>query len=581
MAQKNRSKEFWLIPKRGSLHQTICLIDGIMERNYNKTSWNPQKQNNLGVNLKKWGATKDGKNVSPQSIRTLTASLPQYLGFVYINTKTTPNTICITPIGEKLLSYHKPNLVKIPNLILGKDNIIKESEIVLQQMSKLQITNPLILKDCENIFVFPFRLTLKLMKALDYLDREEIAYFLFRTKDESEIDLRIQEIINFRKLTIAERKALINKFKNTHLGNISLVQAPSSAYYEGLCLTTGIVELIKITPKNRDTKITAIRIKEEYSELVDKILDENKNIETFDFKNDLELWIEYIGNEKHTKPPFEIIFKNHLNEDCLIEIRDSNKSIHIDMIEDKSQITIPVFDNVEYRVICSSCETGKTIFSKEFIFNYKQKSIELSNNKITDNHQIEPTVEELAKRIIEHSTSQNFDSIMLKKLQALNKCFKIDKLQDKNLRGAHYEYLFFKLLSILKSKNVIDDVFWNGKIGKFGLPVPAPGGKTGTPDIIFKIDDITFILELTTIKSKSQQFSAELVSVPDHIRLFDEDNVIGVFAAPIIHERNTNAMNSVLSLYNKKLNCITDVELLDILLSQERKVIVEKLQLSN
>lgn len=52
MAQKNRSKEIWLIPKRVNLHQTICLIDGIIERKYDGTSWNPQKQNNLGVNLK-------------------------------------------------------------------------------------------------------------------------------------------------------------------------------------------------------------------------------------------------------------------------------------------------------------------------------------------------------------------------------------------------------------------------------------------------------------------------------------------------------------------------------------------------
>ena len=63
MAQKNRSKEIWLIPKRVNLHQTICLIDGIIERKYDGTSWNPQKQNNLGVNLKKWGATKYGKNI--------------------------------------------------------------------------------------------------------------------------------------------------------------------------------------------------------------------------------------------------------------------------------------------------------------------------------------------------------------------------------------------------------------------------------------------------------------------------------------------------------------------------------------
>ena len=68
MAQKNRTREIWLIPKRVNLHQTICLIDGIIERKYDGTSWNPQKQNNLGVNLKKWGATKDGKNISQKLI---------------------------------------------------------------------------------------------------------------------------------------------------------------------------------------------------------------------------------------------------------------------------------------------------------------------------------------------------------------------------------------------------------------------------------------------------------------------------------------------------------------------------------
>ena len=61
MAQKNRTKELWLIPKRVNLHQTICLIDGILERKYDGTSWNPQKQNNLGVNLKKWGSDENRK----------------------------------------------------------------------------------------------------------------------------------------------------------------------------------------------------------------------------------------------------------------------------------------------------------------------------------------------------------------------------------------------------------------------------------------------------------------------------------------------------------------------------------------
>lgn len=104
MAQQNRSKELWLIPKRGNLHQTICLIDGILERGYYDKVWNPSKQDDLGVNLKKWGATNDGKNISQQSIRTLVASVPQYLGFLYIdpytNSNSKSNILRLTPAGK-------------------------------------------------------------------------------------------------------------------------------------------------------------------------------------------------------------------------------------------------------------------------------------------------------------------------------------------------------------------------------------------------------------------------------------------------------------------------------------------------
>ena len=244
MAQGNRSKEVWLIPKRGSLHQTICLIDGIKERNYSGTTWNPQKQNNLGVNLKKWGATKDGKNVSAQSIRTLAAAIPQYLGFLYINTNTTPNTIRLTKAGEELWLNHKDDLEKIENLVKGRDKIIKESDILLKQMEKLQITNPIILKDCENILIFPFRMTLKLLLELDYLDKEEIAYIVLKMKDETEYSLAIKEIKNLRKMPMSDRKEIIDAFKETHIGSITLAKASSAGYYQTLCTTTGIIEKV-------------------------------------------------------------------------------------------------------------------------------------------------------------------------------------------------------------------------------------------------------------------------------------------------------------------------------------------------
>ena len=129
---------------------------------------------------------------------------------------------------------------------------------------------------------------------------------------------------------------------------------------------------------------------------------------------------------------------------------------------------------------------------------------------------------------------------------------------------------------MLREEAVIDDVIWNGRIGKYGLPTQAPGGKTGTPDIIFIIDDFHFVLELTTIKSKSLQFRAEGSSVPDHVRLYrqnSDDPVVGVFCAPIIHERNTAIMQSAIASHGIPLHCICVSELVALLLTRDREEI--------
>lgn len=576
MAQKERTKEYWLIPKRGSLHQTICLVDGIIERNYDTTTWNPQKQNNLGVNLKNWGATRDGKNVSPQSIRTLTASLPQYLGFLYINTTKTPNTICVTKAGHKLLEYHKPQLVKVKNLIKGKDVIIKDSPIILSQMEKLQITNPIILKDCENILVFPFRFTLKLLNELEYLDREEIAYFLFNTKDESEIELKIQEIHQFRNLKQIDRKNIINAFKKTQLGNISLVQAPSSAYYENICETTGIIESFKIQPSNLDYKLSAIKIKDEYKYKSIEILDKYKEATTFDFQNNLDLWIDYIGNPDRLFPPINFQIINKLNKDYLLQIKQSdNRLIFADLISSDSSLSYPLFVEEKYIIEVLSVDNGKIILKEEIKPSFKMNNYVLKN---VDNFNStnEESIEDIKNNILKHSESTNFAPNVMNYLKVLQKTLGVNKTDDKSLRGAYYEYLFYKLLTKLKDKGLIDDVYWNGKIGKFGLPVQAPGGKTGTPDIVFKIDEYNFVLELTTIKAKSLQFQAEIASVPDHVRLYKDSvdknkKVVGIFCAPLIHERNTNAMQTILNKYLIKLHCIDDNTLLQVLTTAKNK----------
>lgn len=574
MAQKERSKELWLIPKRVSLHQTICLIDGILKRRYDGTSWNPQKQNDLGVNLKQWGATNNGKNISLQAIRTLVASIPQYLGFLYINTNTTPNTICLTEAGKKLLEKHKKNLTKIKNLREGKEYLITTSDMVLLQMEKLQLTNPIYAKDCENISVFPFRMTLKLLLELDYLDREEIAYFLFKIKDESEFELIVQEIKLFRKHLKETRKILIDTFKKTHIGNITLVQAPSTAYYEKLCEITGIIEQISITPLNRN-KINAIKLKDYYIPYVKDIINTKYfDIEPFDFGNNLKLWIDYIGNPKRICPPTNIEITNSSNHHFFIKVEKEESLITFDLIKSNTTMLCPMFLEEEYRITIIDCKDGKELSTNIFIPKNKNQNYDISP---ISNYPIkEKTIEQLAEVILKHSECNSFCLETLNYLKILEKNLKIDKIKDKSLRGAYYEYFFFKLLTKLKAENIIDDVIWNGKIGKYGLPTSAPGGKEGQADMYFVIEDKIFILELTTIKSKSGQESAEIASVPDHIRLAQNktnQKICGIFCAPKIHERNTIIMKTVLKEYNINLNCLTDKELIDIFLTKNKKQI--------
>lgn len=584
MAQKNRSKELWLIPKRVNLHQTICLIDGIIQRKYNNSTWNPQKQNNLGVNLKNWGATNDGKNISPQAIRTLAASIPQYLGFLYINTNTTPNTICLTEVGLKLWNKHKEALVKVKNLRLGKDYIIKESSIVLEQLEKLQITNPIILKDCENILVFPFRMTLKLILDLGYLDREELAYIVFKIKDETEYLLAKQEIINFRKLSFVDREALINTFKSTHIGNITLVKAPSASYYESLCEITGVIEKIKVKYPNYgnvdDLKLTAITIKDEFKKYVNHIVNEKySEAQVFNFKDDLDLWMEYIGNPNRLTPPREVSIENKSKNDILICVKKEGVLINGDLVKKSDKFTIPMFLNEEYEVECLDVSNGAILDTYKFIPNNSISRLEIMTSRTSLANSED--INELATEIINHSTAKMFSEKMINYLTILSN---IDgdnyRMESKQLRGAYYEFLFFKLLNALMDEGIIDEVVWNGKIGKFGLPVPAPGGKTGTPDIIFRIDNNEFVLELTAIKAKSMQFDKEASSVPDHVRLQNQKssyNVTGIFCAPQIHERNTSIMQASLIEDNIKLNCIKDEQFLSLLLSKNRKEIVTNL----
>lgn len=581
MAQQNRSKELWLIPKRGNLHQTICLIDGIIDRGYDGKVWNPAKQDNLGVNLKKWGATNDGKNISQQSIRTLVASVPQYLGFLYLDASenSKSSVLRLTPAGKKLWDNNNKNLVKLKNLRDDKHKTIQKSTDVLHQMEKLQLTNPIVLKDCENISVFPFRFLVKLLKKIDYIDQEEIGYFLLRSKEEDQVDTVALEIQNFRNLSTQQRKNLIDTYKQTHIGNITLQQAPSAGYFITICQMTGVIKKFKAHPSNRDNSITAIKVEPDSQIYIDQMLDKYSDVSTFDFKNNLKLWVDYIGEPSREFPPimYKIISENE--SDILWVVEKDGIPIDGNLASQGDSIELPIFLNERYNIKLYSLTSGEIL--KTIEFEAQNVNDYLIISQLDDNYQSMPdTVDSYAGMIRDHCKAKNFSDANLSKLRIIADVFKQDKSKDKQLRGAYLEYYFFKLLTRLQFDGIVDNVIWNGKIGKYGLPTQAPGGVIGNPDIVFTIDDVDFVLELTTIQPKAMQWKAEGASVPDHVLQYSKTTktkVHGIFSAPVMHSRNVTSMKNAIAPHDLKISCLIIDDLLEILKKSDRKEIYQTL----
>jgi len=563
MAQKNRDKEFWLIPKRANLHQSIVLLGGILESNYNGKTWNGSKQDRLGAYLGKNGATNNGRNITPQALRTLLASIPQYFGFTFINTDTTPNTLFVTDAGKTIVKEQESFLENYDYSNLRdaeKDKgVVNYSDTYLKQFLKLQLTNPVILKDCESILVFPLIFTLKILKKTRYLTYEEIALFIFRSKSQNEIDFVTLEIENFRNLEYKKQLQLVEAFKQTHLGNISLVQAPTTSYYQKLCSYTGLIDKssITITGNNEERKVNTIEIISEKESIINNLL-KDYDFEPYDFKDNLRLWLQYIGNTEVLNTPKDVAILNKTSNEQLVVVSENDLIINGNLINPNDVISFPAIEKNNYKINIYNKTDGSITETISYVYSDDDK-IEIKNINSNNVNQIDINV--IEKEIIEHINSKDFSEDYLKYILIISNIVGKNLQKSKNLRGSRLEYLFYKYFEKLENGNIVDEVIWNGKIGQYGIPSPSPGGPTGSPDILLFIDDMIIVVELTTIKPKSQQWSAEGASVPDHIRLVEEKypdkKIFALYLAPIIHEeRVTKGMLSRLKDYESKLHCL-------------------------
>ena len=571
MAKKTRTKELWHIPKRGSVHQTMHMVHILTSSEFDGKKWTSGKQEKIASEMAKAGLTQSGKALTHQSVRTLLANLPKYLCFVNIDE--TSKKLTVSRAGYALIENYEPNLAHKTNLKDLKDKEIITSDGFKNQMLKLIITNPSVSSDCEKILVFPFRFTLSLLLEVEYLDIEEIAYFLFHTKTHGELPKLVERIKNFRKLSYENRIAIIEKYKKTDEGNLTLVKAPSAGYFMTLCYSTGLCEKkdIKIN-KTDNLKLSSLILKDKAE--TRQILNEFKNIEIFDFENNWSLWYEYFGNPTIFNPPFKVMLKTNIPNEVYINVQATYGSVFLGPISQTKPVTISVFQEHEYEIQVFNLETSRPILKieqKKFSQNEGDYELDIKS-KI---NVVDITKDRVIEQIHELFSNKydGFDKDYHIKLKSIEKITG-RKIIDRKLRGARLECLFNDFLCKLKEEEIIDDVIWNGKINKFGICQQAPGGKI---DNTFSLDEIEFVVELTTIGAvRSQWAGSEGSSVPDHMVQFQHENpkrkTFGIFSAPGIHPQQRKNLLLNAEHANVAMICLTIDEMLEILSQSRQKI---------
>ncbi len=558
---RNRSTEIWHIPKRGSIHQMVGSLNVIKHYEIDGKGW-PGSRKKFDQKLAIWGFTSRGRSISKNASETLEAML-KYLGLLCIDKN---KKIRITQVG---LQFIKENPLKEPIVTKRKLNeTIKEmgnikSDVIMHQMIKLILTNPTILRYCQNLNISPFRETLILLldNQIQHLSSEEMAMFLFKMHDKSERTYVKKQILNFRKLGDGRKEKIIDEFKDTNEGKLTLAKAPTATYWKQHCSNTGLCNVIEqnLLINNRHK---ALKLLGAYEDNV------------YDFNGNIPLWYAYYTVPAR-KLPVDITINPSIEgyDEYLLKISNKTSLIGGELLSKDLVVNLPVFPDEEHLIEVKELQNGNSLYSEIKKFDHENTSLQIEVDSSNIIHGIKPDIGFYLESIKELVKSKTVDEDYLQQLIIISENLNID-FSDKMplIRGGRLEYLFFKSLEILQEEGKISELKWNGKLIGYGIAYPAPGTQRGLSDITFKCNNTYFLLELTTVKSASAQWRAEGSSVPFHIRNFDSTNskkVVGIFAAPIIYQKIDEAIKSSLMPHRYIIISLSIDDLLKIIFESE------------
>ncbi|MBE8182525.1 MAG: hypothetical protein HAW61_03250 [Candidatus Portiera sp.] len=495
-----------------------------------KTNWKPYNEGEKH-DKSMWDSPKDGPQVLYKQLPIVLQVLKQHHNknkhtiFKEINKKfeaegASSPRLSDSRIGTIIALGRKLGLIKKENFELTNAGITSISadylSIIQQQYIKLVFDNP-ILKNSNDIEIFPIIALMEILIETNDLSIEEVAIFIFsELKNREQIPETIKNISKFRKLDKESREELINDFKHTHKGNITLTKASSVTY---LFSNLSRISLFYVYDK---------RIKLSSTDEAKKIIEKYKNKSHFKFKDhELLYWDAYYGNTAIHFPPKEVTFKfadNNFEAYLLIK----NDIYKTDLIKVEDEITIPVFDELTNILEVYNLQYENQQYVKKFK-PYEIKSVELLALEFSSQYPIAD--------LLEYYKGSEIYPVLSRMLR-----YK-ERNVNSNLRGGRFENLVYEFL---KEGLTSMKVNWNGRIDKDGIAKPATGGQS---DIVVESNEYFYVVETTTMKHRSGIESAETFSLSRHAKEFlDKGKKVKiVLIAPVKYQSITNDMERMVS----------------------------------
>ncbi len=469
--------------------------------------------------------------------------------------------LCITPVGDVLL-----------------DEKSRPDEVYLRQLLKYQLPNPLHGKYGQkyvDVSVLPFLVTLKMVKELDGMSKEEMSIFLFSTMNMTEMKSLIEEAKQFRrdrgdqsnrearerftynyhinKLAdlfsddLEERYQIIEQLYRIGSGNTTLLRSPAAVNLANQIARTGKGSMTQRAQRFIRELISAIQRGEKLSEI----------------KNRFKYY--YIDIKRDTLRDYGDLNFRYLRLSGLFTARGNKMVLSSEKVDLAEHIltqdwTIkPLDEGFLEEWFWNSDEPRLLSDDREFLSRRATRLQEDQTNlrkslktplPVAEEIKIEKPIEELLLKDLKFTVYQlENQALVLKevayyeKLQEPNSVDEIDQYYDQILRGellggnrpAHFEWNTWRGFLAIDRLSCFPHETRNFPIDDDLMPTDF--ALPNKPDMNFTYEDFKLVVEVTLLTGPNQ-WSAEGEPVPRHIarvQAASDTPTIGIFIAPAIN----------------------------------------------